>query len=237
MIGPALVGVAFLVVIVMRPSKPVERLPIDKKEIALEPLRPIPAPPPIDFGQVRAPVATDLATYTDQLARHGTLKATIYTRIGTIHCELFADKTPITVANFVGLATGKKPWTNPATHAIERGKRFYDGLTFHRAISGFMIQGGDPLGTGIGGPGYQFEDEVVPELKMQPGALAMANAGPGTNGSQFFITESAPSYLDGRHTIFGRCVDLDVVSKIAHADQNEQNKPTEDITMAITITR
>ncbi len=105
------------------------------------------------------------------------------------------------------------------------GKPFYDGLVFHRAIAEFMIQGGDPLGTGTGGPGYEFEDEVSDAVKFQVGSLAMANAGPGTNGSQFFVTEIAPSWLQGKHTIFGQCSDLDVVKKIARAPQGGGDRP------------
>jgi peptidyl-prolyl cis-trans isomerase A (cyclophilin A) len=141
----------------------------------------------------------------------------------------------MTVANFVGLATGKKPWKNPKTDAVEKGKPFYDGLVFHRVIPEFMIQGGDPLGVGSGGPGYQFEDEVGSGLKMEPGTLAMANAGPATNGSQFFITEVAPDWLNGKHTVFGKCQELDLVKKIARVPQDAQNKPDTAVTMKIVI--
>jgi len=185
---------------------------------------------------VRPPVAADLVAYTKDLPGSGKkLFAKLETSRGVIDCELFPDTAPMTVANFVGLATGKKPWTDPTTNEVVHGKPFFDGLTFHRVIAEFMIQGGDPLGTGTGGPGYQFGDELGPAVKMQPGTLAMANSGPATNGSQFFITEIAPSWLDGKHTIFGTCKQLDIVKQIARVPQNAQNKPDTPITMKITI--
>lgn len=137
------------------------------------------------------------------------IKAVIETSKGTINLDLHADKTPVTVASFVNLA--------------KRG--FYNGLTFHRVIDDFMIQGGCPQGTGTGGPGYRFEDECLPELKHdKPGILSMANAGPGTNGSQFFITHVPTSWLDGKHTVFGAVCDksdLEVVNQIAQGDRIE----------------
>jgi len=142
-----------------------------------------------------------------------TLKATLQTRLGDIHCELWPEVAPITVTNFVQLAEGTREWTDPTT-GKKRNDPLYDGTIFHRVIEGFMIQGGDPTGTGRGGPGYRFEDEVSPDVVFdEAGLLAMANSGPNTNGSQFFITDSTPRYLDGRHTIFGKC-DLDVVREI-----------------------
>ena len=174
---------------------------------------------------VRPPVADDLAVYTKKIAGKGDLTATIETNLGSIHCTLFDKAAPATVASFIGLATGQKPWKQPKTGKTMTGKPFYDGLVFHRAIAEFMIQGGDPLGTGTGGPGYEFEDEVSDAVKFQVGSLAMANAGPGTNGSQFFVTEIAPSWLQGKHTIFGQCSDLDVVKKIARAPQGGGDRP------------
>lgn len=144
-------------------------------------------------------------------------QAIFHTTAGDIKCELFPDRAPKTVENFIGLATGKKDWTNPADGQKEHGKPLYDGTVFHRVIPNFMVQGGDPLGQGIGGPGYQFEDEFDPGLTFdQPGRLAMANAGPGTNGSQFFITDVPTPWLNNHHTIFGQCDEagLAVVKKI-----------------------
>ncbi len=160
------------------------------------------------------------------------MKAIIETSMGTIEVELFPDKAPVTVANFVGLAEGKKEFTNPKTGKKEK-KKFYDGLTFHRVIPEFMIQGGCPLGTGTGGPGYTFEDETNNGLKFnKPGLLAMANAGPNTNGSQFFITEVTTPWLNGHHTIFGQVVsndDLEVIKKIARVDTGFSNDPIEPV--------
>jgi peptidyl-prolyl cis-trans isomerase A (cyclophilin A) len=132
--------------------------------------------------------------------------AVFHTSAGEIKCELFMDKAPKTVSNFIGLASGKKDWTDPATGQPQHNKPLYDGTIFHRVIPNFMVQGGDPLGQGIGGPGYKFEDEFDASLAFdQPGRLAMANSGPNTNGSQFFITDVPTPWLTGRHTIFGQC--------------------------------
>jgi peptidyl-prolyl cis-trans isomerase A (cyclophilin A) len=145
------------------------------------------------------------------------LYAEMETSKGKIMLQLEFEKTPITVANFVSLAEGK----NPMVAAKFKGKPFYDGLKFHRVIADFMIQGGDPDGNGSGGPGYKFRDEFLPELKMdKPGVLAMANSGPGTNGSQIFITHKETNYLNGRHTVFGNVITgQDVVNKIAQDDK------------------
>lgn len=138
-------------------------------------------------------------------------KAIFHTSVGDITCELFPDKAPKTVENFIGLSTGKKDWTNPRDGKAMHGTPLYDGTIFHRVIPNFMVQGGDPLGQGIGGPGYKFEDEFDPSLNFdRPGRLAMANSGPGTNGSQFFITDIATPWLNNRHTIFGQCDDASV---------------------------
>jgi peptidyl-prolyl cis-trans isomerase A (cyclophilin A) len=190
---------------------------------------------PAGADTVRPPVAEDLATYTKDLPGAGSLEAVIETPLGSLRCELFADKAPLTVANFIGLATGKKAWLDPATQEVTRGKPFYDGLIFHRVIPGFMIQGGDPEGTGAGGPGYRFDDEIA-GLTMEPGALAMANAGPKTNGSQFFVMEGSRPDLATKHTIFGTCKELDVVTKITNAPA-ENDRPKTPVTMRVRISR
>jgi peptidyl-prolyl cis-trans isomerase A (cyclophilin A) len=167
------------------------------------------------------------------------LYATLHTSMGDIEVQLFPHHAPVTVDNFVGLAEGTKEWTHPRTR--EQGARkLYDGTIFHRVIDGFMIQGGDPLGQGIGGPGYQFKDEIHPELAFtKPYLLAMANAGPGTNGSQFFITVAATSWLTGKHTIFGEVTKgTDVVDAIATTKTGPQDKPVEDVVInSVTIER
>jgi cyclophilin family peptidyl-prolyl cis-trans isomerase/outer membrane protein OmpA-like peptidoglycan-associated protein len=189
-------------------------------------------------GEVRPPDASDLATYTRAIKGKGALIATIATNLGTLHCQLFDDKAPIAVANFIGLATGQKPWTEPQTGKTMRNKPFYDGLVFHRVIPRFMIQGGDPLANGTGGPGYKFEDEIVAELSHKPGTLAMANAGPSTNGSQFFIDEVEAPWLERRHTVFGQCKELDVITKIASVPRGAADKPTAPVMIShVTIGR
>jgi len=159
------------------------------------------------------------------------LVATIETSMGKLTCELYDKQAPITVANFVGLARGVRPWLDTKTNKWVTKKPFYDGLIFHRVIPGFMIQGGDPLGSGMGNPGYKFEDEISPDLKFdKPGLLAMANAGPGTNGSQFFVTVSTPNYLNNKHTIFGEVVQgMDIVEKISHVQTQPGDKPVKDV--------
>ena len=154
------------------------------------------------------------------------LYATINTSLGTIVCKLFEKEAPLTVANFVGLARGTREWTDPKTG--QKVKRpLYNGTIFHRVITRFMIQGGDPLGTGMGDPGYKFKDEFHPTLKFDvPGRLAMANAGPNTNGSQFFITEVPTPHLNGLHTIFGQVVEgQDLVTQIANVPKDSNGKP------------
>ena len=173
---------------------------------------------------VRAPTAADLATYTEGLTGDGPLMATFVTTQGSIHCELLEKDAPLTVANFVGLARGLHRFRNPQTREVEQ-RPYYDGTVFHRVIPGFMVQGGDPTASGTGDPGYEFATEWKEELKHIPGTLSMANGGPDTNGSQFFITETAQPSLDGKvgtYNVFGRCKDLDVVKKLAAVEKTAQ---------------
>ncbi|MBV8051782.1 MAG: peptidylprolyl isomerase [Acidobacteriaceae bacterium] len=165
------------------------------------------------------------------MARQPGSYAVLNTSEGTIVCRLFDTDAPKTVANFIELAEGKREWSHPDTRKKSKD-RLYDGTIFHRVIPNFMIQGGDPAGTGFGGPGYQFEDETKgsPHKFDKTGKLAMANAGPNTNGSQFFITVAPTTWLTGKHTIFGEVVEgMDVVEKIANAPRNRQDKPNKDV--------
>src|SRR5438270_11829889 len=161
--------------------------------------------------------------------------AVIDTTAGKMNCTLFPDKAPIGVANFIGLSNGTKDWKNPISGASKHGVPLYDGTIFHRVIPNFMIQGGDPAGNGSGDPGYKFRDETVPTLTFdRPGRLAMANSGPNTNGSQFFITEAPTPHLNGRHTTFGQRdeASIDLVKKIARmaADPNN-DRPSRPVTV------
>ncbi|SFD23049.1 peptidylprolyl isomerase [Streptomyces aidingensis] len=172
------------------------------------------------------------------------LYATLNTNHGAIRLRLFPDHAPATVRNFTELAEGTREWTNPETGQKTTAK-LYDGTAFHRVISGFMIQGGDPLGTGMGGPGYTFKDEIHPDLVFnRPYLLAMANAGPGThtNGSQFFITVSPTTWLNGKHTIFGEVADeagQKVVDAIAGVSTNPRtDRPVQDVVIeSVTVER
>ena len=158
--------------------------------------------------------------------------ATLHTNKGDIRLQLFPDQEPKTVKNFVGLADGSQEWSDPRT-GEKKSTPLYEGVVFHRVIPGFMIQGGDPLGTGTGGPGYRFGDEFHPELQFdRPYLLAMANAGPGTNGSQFFITVGPTPWLNMKHTIFGEVADQasrDVVDAIAATPTGRNDRPVEDV--------
>jgi peptidyl-prolyl cis-trans isomerase A (cyclophilin A) len=161
-----------------------------------------------------------------------TLTATLHTSQGPIVIRLLPDHAPKTVRNFVELAEGGRQWTDPRTGRATTGK-LYDGTVFHRVIPDFMIQGGDPLGTGRGGPGYKFADEIHPDLRFdRPYLLAMANAGPGTNGSQFFVTVVPTPWLNGKHTIFGEVIQgADVVDAISRVKTGSQDRPVEDVTI------
>jgi peptidyl-prolyl cis-trans isomerase A (cyclophilin A) len=151
--------------------------------------------------------------------------------MGDIEVELYDERTPRTVENFVGLATGEKAWTDPETDEEIDGEPLYDDVLFHRVIEGFMVQTGDPLGTGRGGPGYTFDDEFHEELRHdQAGIVSMANRGPDTNGSQFFITLSPQPQLDGRHSVFGIVTEgMDVVEDIGSVETDTNDRPVEDV--------
>jgi peptidyl-prolyl cis-trans isomerase A (cyclophilin A) len=169
------------------------------------------------------------------MSKH-TAVATLNTTLGPIKVNLYGNHAPKTVKNFVGLATGEIEWTHPAT-GEKSTKPLYDGVIFHRIIPGFMIQGGDPLGQGFGGPGYQFDDEISPDLDFTaPYVLAMANSGiqngRGTNGSQFFITVAPTTWLQGKHSIFGAVEDPDsqaIIEKLANVATDGRDKPLEDV--------
>jgi peptidyl-prolyl cis-trans isomerase A (cyclophilin A) len=161
-----------------------------------------------------------------------TLTATLRTTEGTVIIRLFPDQAPKTVRNFVELAEGGHEWTDPRTGSVTKEK-LYDGTIFHRVIAGFMIQGGDPLGSGTGGPGYKFADEIHPDLTFdRPYLLAMANAGPGTNGSQVFITVAPTPWLTGKHTIFGEVIEgADIVDKISRVQTRPGDRPVSDVVL------
>src|SRR6266700_2901910 len=165
------------------------------------------------------------------MTRQPGMYATFKTSEGTIVCPLFEKAAPKTVDNFVELAEGKKEWKHPST-GKKSTDRLYDGTIFHRVIPNFMIQGGDPQGTGMGGPGYQFDDETRGSSHKfdKPGKLAMANSGPNTNGSQFFITVAPTDWLTGKHTIFGEVIERqDVVDKVANVPRGRQDRPNKDV--------
>ena len=154
--------------------------------------------------------------------------------MGQMRCKLFDKQAPNAVANFIGLATGTRDWTNPTTRQPEHNVPLYSGTTFHRVIPGFMIQGGDPEGTGMGDPGYLFADEIDPNLTFNvAGRLAMANSGPNTNGSQFFITVQPYPSLDGNYTIFGQCDDasVSIATAITQVERDSNDKPLSPVTL------
>ena len=171
--------------------------------------------------------------------KKGPVYAILSTSMGDIVVQLHEDRAPKTVANFIGLATGTKEWTDPKT-GEKTNRPLYNGTIFHRVIPNFMIQGGDPLGKGTGGPGYRFEDEFNPELKHSKGGImSMANAGPNTNGSQFFITVAATPWLDGKHSVFGEVVKgQDVVNAIANTPRDFADRPAKEVVLKeVTIKR
>lgn len=174
----------------------------------------------------KAPLHPKPSEPTVTLPSEPGLYAVIYTSMGNIICRLFEKEAPKTVVNFRGLATGTKAWTDPATGKTKHTP-LYSGTTFHRVIPGFMIQGGDPLGTGEGSPGYEFEDEIDSNLHFdKPGLLAMANSGPNTNGSQFFITVAPAPHLDGHYSIFGEVVSgQDIADSISQVPRDSEDKP------------
>jgi peptidyl-prolyl cis-trans isomerase A (cyclophilin A) len=164
--------------------------------------------------------------------------AIVKTSMGSFTIKLYKDKAPKTVENFIGLAKGTKAWTDPKTGKQVKGKSLYKGTLFHRVIPDFMIQGGDPQGTGMGGPGYQFADEVSPlDTFNKPGLVAMANAGPNTNGSQFFVTVKDAAWLNGKYNLFGEVTKgMDVVNAISKVARNSQDRPDKDVKIeSITI--
>lgn len=174
----------------------------------------------------KKPAATTAAKPAVPAPAHPT--AIIETTAGKLTCTLFPDVAPIGVANFIGLAQGSKDWTNPVSHAKKHGVPLYDGTIFHRVIPDFMIQGGDPAGTGSGDVGFEFKNETSPTLKFdRPGRLAYANAGPGTNGSQFFITEVPYPSLNGGYTLFGQCDEpsIALVKQIARMGRDSNDRP------------
>ena len=163
----------------------------------------------------------------------GNYTATIETSMGKIEIELFPQQAPLAVGNFIGLAEGTEAWKNPRTGELERGKPLYNGTIFHRVIPGFMIQGGDPLGTGTGDPGFKFANEISPNLTFdRAGRVGMANAGPGTNGCQFFITTGPQAHLNGGYTIFGQVLHgQSVVDAISQVPRNRQDRPLKPVTI------
>jgi peptidyl-prolyl cis-trans isomerase A (cyclophilin A) len=207
---------------------------------ATPPLTQVPpaqTPPPITVTQLPDAPVSQLPQQVEPTGPTVVLD----TSMGRLTCRFFQQQAPQTVANFIGLAEGTKPYTDPVSKQKVTNKHFFDGTTFHRVIPAFMIQGGDPTGTGTGDPGYMFADEFDPGLNFDvPGRLAMANSGPGTNGSQFFVTTVPTTHLDQKHTIFGQCDDASVtVAKAIEAvPRDPDDKPLQPVTLnKVTIVR
>jgi peptidyl-prolyl cis-trans isomerase A (cyclophilin A) len=184
------------------------------------------------FAKKSATFTGNEPPYTVEFRPDEKVEAVLTTTLGSVKVRLFAQEVPRTVANFLGLATGACAWKDPKTGEMVN-RPMYDGTIFHRVIPDFMIQAGDPEGTGRGGPGYRFGDEIHPNLRHdKPGMLSMANAGPNTNGSQFFITDAPTPWLDGKHAIFGEVIEgHEVVSSIANAPTGAQDRPTPEIVL------
>lgn len=201
--------------------------PPSEVEVEASPQSPLSEITPDPAQSADAPPETNATPhYTRDLGDAGTLVAILDTSEGTITCELYEEQAPQTVANFVGLARGLKAFVDPATDRAVTGVPYFDDQVFHRVIPNFLIQSGDPSGSGDGGPGYAIPDEFHADLRHdRPGVLSMANLGPETGGSQFFITEIAAPHLDGRHTVFGQCDDLQTVRAISHAPTDTANRP------------
>ena len=198
---------------------------------AQTPASPLPPPP---LPPAPLPDAPSAVAHTAPAAAPTGPTVLFDTSMGRLTCQLFTDEAPQTTASFIGLATGTRSWTDPATHLPVTGKPLYNGTLFHRVIPGFMIQGGDPLATGMGDAGFYLPDEISPNLRFDvPGRLAMANSGPNTNSSQFFITEQPYPTLNGRYTIFGQCDPHSVliVASIARVERNADDKPYTPVTL------
>jgi peptidyl-prolyl cis-trans isomerase A (cyclophilin A) len=192
------------------------------------------------IAQQSTPTQTPPAELPDSPVSHAPpvveptgLTVVLDTSMGRMTCRFFDKQAPLTVANFIGLAEGTKAWTDPVSKKNMKAKPFYDGTTFHRVIPNFMIQGGDPTGTGTGDPGYMFADEFDPDLNFDvPGRMAMANSGPGTNGSQFFITGVPTPWLNRKHTIFGEVIDgTEVIDEISKVETGRNDRPVKDVVL------
>ena len=212
-------------------TTPVERPKPQKRKVSAKPTAEV---KPAEDDPLKGKWSLDDAT--KGLPAGKALSATIETDLGSLECKLFDDKAPITVANFVGLARGTRPWKTP--EGKWEKKAAYDGTIFHRIIKGFMIQGGDPKKNGTGEPGYVIPDEIWEDANHdRPGLLCMANRGPNTNGAQFFITDEAAAHLDVSYTIFGECAPVDMVHKIASVEVAGERPKTPVVIKKISITR